>query len=662
MRIQLETGNIIELPDGATPAQIDDAVSHFQQAKPSADEIIGGLAQKPIQGATVGLGDELQAALASGIGGTAQRAGAAMGMDIQPQAYGDIYERNLAQSRQALDTASKAYPKTSAILEIAGGLYPGMAGYNAAKGFGLTAAKTSAGRRGLEALLGGTGAAAYGFGTGEGGGWNRAANAIESGVTGAIMSPAVGYVGEKVIAPAASAIYRAARPQPKQSVIGDLAGQLKAAIDSGDVKAKNSILAQIAAGADDSLPVPVPLTQGNITQKLQAQDLEERALKGGLGYEPQRIMADFTTKQNQALRSNISSLIRDNDLPANAVGDDIVNAITNSYLGAKGAKDAAYQSAKPLMDNAWIFGNSLKGFRKQMEDALLDYPSDVAKRIVSEFDNEMARAGKGAVNIPFSRVEAFRKRMNNLGAFGTPESAAGGRIKGMLDQFIDSGQITGDQTAVAAIQAARKASATLKRDYLTKTASPLVREIVGSVQNNAQVAPEKIFQAISTGNSKQNANNVASLKKILGDSHPVIGELKNSILKDVRERASDASGFLSPAKLAGNIDRLIYQNRTVANELMTPDEIKILKSLQDVSRKIAYKAPGVVNNSNTANLILRRLDELSRTFVGSKIPMFAPMVNSLKESAAAARVGESVNPSAYKAMPIFGGAVERLAK
>jgi len=436
-----------------------------------------------------------------------------------------------------------------------------------------------------------------------------------------------------------------------------LANQLQEAINKGDKETADVLISQITAAKSTGLPYDVPLSKGNITQTLVSQDIEEKALKGALGQEPQRLMTEFTTKQNQALRSNISSLIRDNDLPANAVGDDIVEAVAKAYQGAKGAKTAAYTSAKPLMDNAFIAKDKLVNFGKEIDDVLMDYPQDVAKKIRNEFDSEITRAGKDIVDVPFSRVEAFRKRLNNLGAMGTPESAAGGAVKSRLNNFIDSGVVTGDEGAVKAINQARQLNAQLKRTYQTKQASPLVREIVDAVDNNKQLAPEKLFQALSTGSSKQNANNVKSLVNILGQESPVVGGLRDSLLKDIRDRATDASGFVSPQKLAGNIEKLIYANRTVANSLLTPNEVKMLKSIQDVSRKIAYKAPGVVNNSNTGNLILRQLDSLSRTFVGRNIPLFNNLVNSLKESSAASTVSKSVAPM-LEAKPIFGGVGE----
>lgn len=650
-QVKSPDGNVIKVnhPEGASQADIIGyAKANYAPQPPKTTNSTAGMAGKFAQGLTVGTGDEIMAGI-----------GALTAAPFVDQSIPELYSMGLEKQRNDLKAAEQEYPIGSAALEIAGGIAPALTGYGAAGKLGLTTAKTALGRRSREALLGGIGSGVYGYTTGEGD--NRAGNAAASAATGALLSPIAGAGLEKagkILSPLYQKIASKITPQNTLDAKGNfLANQLQEAINKGDKEAADTLLGQINAGSSEGLPFSVPLSKGNITQSLQAQDIEERALKGALGQEPQRIMSEFATKQNQALRSNISSLIRDNDLPANAVGDDIVDAVTKAYQSAKGSKTAAYTTAKPLMDSAFIAKDKLVNFGKEIDEVLMDYPQDVAKKIRNEFDSEIARAGKDIADIPFSRVEAFRKRLNNLGAFGTPESAAGGAVKSRLNNFIDSGVVTGAQGAVEAITTARKLSSQLKRTFQTKQASPLVREIVTAVDNNAQLAPEKLFQAISTGSTKQNANNVKSLIKILGEESPVVGGLRDGLLKDVRDRATDASGYVSPQKLAGNIEKLIYTNRTVANSLLTPNEIKTLKSLQDISRKIAYKAPGVVNNSNTGNLMLRQLDALSRTFVGRNTPFFNSMVNSLKEASATKSVSQSIAPT-LEAKPIFGGAGE----
>lgn len=648
----------VDAPEGATEQQ---AISYIQQEhaaqpvapkpaapQPSREQALGGLIGKVSQGMSIGLGDEIQAGRIAPFRYIGEKLA---GKDTS---LNSAYTAELGKVRNDLKAAEQRYPTGSVIAEIGGGIAPGALMYGLAGKAGLTTAKTALGRRGRESILGAIGSGTYGFNTGEGEG--RAPNAVGSAIVGGLVSPAIGYGLEK-LAPIGNFISTALSPNEAQGSTNEIAKQLKQAIDSGDETTKNQLLAQLNAGKA-KLPYEVPLSQGNLNPTLQNQAIEEMALKGASGDAPLRMMQEFTGKQNQALRSNINALIRDDGLPANAVGDNIVDDVAKAYRSAKWSKTAAYNTAKPLMEQAFIPKQELNAFAGQMDDALSEFPSDIANKVKNEFANELKRHGD---NVTFTGAENFRKKLNNLGAKGSPEYAAGMRVKSRFDDFINSGVLQGDEGAVAAINAARAQSAALKRTFQTKQASPLVREIVASVDNNTQLAPEKIFQAISTGNSKQNANNVKSLVKILGEDHPTVSALRDSVLKDVRDSAMDASGYISPAKLAGNIDKLIYSNKSMAGQLLSPNEIATLKSLQEVSRKIAYKAPGVVNNSNSTNLALRQLDALSRTMVGRNTPLFGTIVNGLKESSAANQVGKAIAPT-LEEKPIFGGAGEQLKK
>jgi len=194
----------IKFPDDMQQADIQAALTK-QFGAPKTTNTTAGMVAKFGQGLGIGLTDELQAALASGIGGTVQRVGAALGSGITPQSYGDIYEKELNQVRQNLKAAEQEYPIGSAALEIAGGVAPALTGYGAAGKLGLTAATTPLRRRGKEALLGGIGGAIYGFNTGESdantlaeNAADRAGNAAYTGLTSAALSPAFDLGAEKV--------------------------------------------------------------------------------------------------------------------------------------------------------------------------------------------------------------------------------------------------------------------------------------------------------------------------------------------------------------------------------------------------------------------------------------------------------------------------------
>jgi hypothetical protein len=195
----------IEFAEGTTPEQIDSVLVELSETKPTTEQVVGGNVQKVGQGLTLGFGDELQAGLAAGVGGLAQRGAAALGMDIQPEAYGDIYNRNLDQSRTAIAAAEQETPKTAMALEIAGALAGGIAGASTKLGSNI-AARVGSGNLGARVLKGAaTGAASggiYGAGTSEEG--QRLEGAGEGAILGGVAGGAIPVVGaalRKTVAP-----------------------------------------------------------------------------------------------------------------------------------------------------------------------------------------------------------------------------------------------------------------------------------------------------------------------------------------------------------------------------------------------------------------------------------------------------------------------------
>jgi hypothetical protein len=195
----------IEFAEGTTPEQIDSVLVELSTPKPTTEQVVGGNVQKFGQGLTLGFGDELQAGLAAGAGGLAQRGAAALGMDIQPEAYGDIYNRNLDQSRTAIAAAEQETPKTAMGLEIAGALAGGIAGASTKLGSNI-AARVGSGNLGARVLKGAaTGAASggiYGAGTSEEG--QRLEGAGEGAILGGVAGGAIPVAGaalRKTVAP-----------------------------------------------------------------------------------------------------------------------------------------------------------------------------------------------------------------------------------------------------------------------------------------------------------------------------------------------------------------------------------------------------------------------------------------------------------------------------
>jgi len=210
MIIQLESGQKLELPDGSSPADIDDAASHFMQTqapaeKPSAmdnafskvfnaiapedqnaykpqRDLTADLAAQAVQGATFGFGDEAIAATAAGM------------KAWDKKSINDLskyYDEALNSERGFEGRFINDHPIMAVGAQLGGGLATGLAG--AATKIGSTVGNSLRSgsipaRMAKGALAGAASGGLYGYGTGEGGTKER----IQSGVDNAKLGAALG--------------------------------------------------------------------------------------------------------------------------------------------------------------------------------------------------------------------------------------------------------------------------------------------------------------------------------------------------------------------------------------------------------------------------------------------------------------------------------------
>lgn len=206
----------VTAPEGASQ---DDVLAYAQKqmGKPeesavsSTRKFLSGASEAARQGLTLGLSDEIQAAMDAGIQGGENlvRSGLrGLGADVSPgMPMGEKYDQSLARQRGEMKEFDEAHPIISMGANIVGGLaVPGGAlAKGAAKTAGpatsmlAQAAESPVIQRGLEIAgryaskvpaalrpiaAGGAGGAVTGFNAGEGGFDERAANAVQGGMIG----------------------------------------------------------------------------------------------------------------------------------------------------------------------------------------------------------------------------------------------------------------------------------------------------------------------------------------------------------------------------------------------------------------------------------------------------------------------------------------------
>ncbi len=220
MKIQLDSGEKLEVPDGSTPQQIDEVITHFQSTKqpvvsePKDKGMIQSMTDRTlsqnvgdvwegVKSGTIPFSDEIQAGIAAGV---ARPFVDTPYTELYKQAkYGtDGVQGTLQRQQEAEQNPLAYYPAM-----LGGAVLTGVGASNRATQLSPELAKFAAQSPKLAAS--GTGAiqgGLYGAGTGEGSAKEIASQAGLSAIGGAVLAPLAVVANERVFSPLASKAMR----------------------------------------------------------------------------------------------------------------------------------------------------------------------------------------------------------------------------------------------------------------------------------------------------------------------------------------------------------------------------------------------------------------------------------------------------------------------
>jgi hypothetical protein len=273
MMIELESGQKLELPDGSTPAQIDEVINHFQsQVAPQEINAMATnvdkfdtVSDQALQGATFGLGNRLSAALAAGV---------QSGIDGKP--FSENYIRAREVGTERLQEEFRQNPKTAIVANLAGGLATGGIGAGTKAGGAVANSLRTgeilgkdlgiAGRAIKGGLAGAASGAAYGGGTaaygktGEGAGSGAISGALVGGalpVAGAVLSDVANTAKDAIkgaFAKSPEAVQDSATALLKKG--GDLYNQMRQAGAVLNPSSSNGLLSTVDAAIKQQKFIP----------------------------------------------------------------------------------------------------------------------------------------------------------------------------------------------------------------------------------------------------------------------------------------------------------------------------------------------------------------------------------------------------------------------
>lgn len=545
---------------------------------------------------------------------------------------------------------------------------PGISGQdveNFATTGAIAAAPGGVGVRAGRAVLGGLGAVA---GAGVGAGVASVGQDILAGQAGSQQGVsgesaainAVGGAGFQALSPIANAIYRgiagkvtdAAQASRlytsitgNRSLFDDASQRLtpdgeKLMADLGidistvtpDFSAEFGRQARQAASPADaarsaqaqSLPVPVPLTRGDISRIPDQQMFESQAEKGVYGDVASTVMRQARQDQQAALRGNVEAIQQrlSGGEPAvtqpQQAGQIVQEGLQASAARRKAVVDRLYDRAReteggvPLNEAQklrYIIGNN-----QAVSDRLSNAPKAMQRL---EALDKLTAGGDGSVLV--SSLQDWRRATTTLAREAqdpTEKAALSAMVRefdAALPDMVKAELIQGDPTSVAKWSKAIRA----RRDWAKKfEGDDLVQQLTakeyrgGSIQPT--VAPEdatKLIFGISDAGLAPKMNMARDLRRvrgILGETSPAWQAMREeAFLRLARAGegsyvASTQTREFSGAKFAKAVDDALSRNPEVMRTLFTPDERALLNQFKEVAVRVTTTARGGQNFSNTS--------------------------------------------------------------
>lgn len=376
----------------------------------------------------------------------------------------------------------------------------------------------------------------------------------------------------------------------KPGIFDSLRDQVLAAAKSG-----NQVDPRALRNLADSqtLPVPVPMTQGQLSRD-PMQFAKEQNLRGitGVG-EP---ITDLYQQQNRALIENL-----------NAMGAKGAPAMIDASQQGLNALQAFSNKLKTGVDQAYAGVRNMDGQSARMDgatftknaNAALDAGGALGGFVPSSIANVMNDIATG--KLPLS-VE-IAQRLDQI--WGKEANAAGGGAQIAINTIRDNlrSATVSDSLGPEAMQAYQQAKALAAQRFAMIDANPALKAI-----ENGSVAPDKFVQNfILRGNSGDVKNLVGMMNQADPAATPAI---KQSIVDWMKRQAingaSEENGIFSQSafnKIVGD-----PQMQARLSQVFSPAEMGQFQQLGRVAENaIAVPKAAAVNTSNTtsaaANLV-----------------------------------------------------------
>lgn len=387
--------------------------------------------------------------------------------------------------------------------------------------------------------------------------------------------------------------------------------------------------------AAKSLPVPVPMTRGQVTGSKGQQLFEDAARAGAYGEGAESLLSAQQAAQQQAIRQNIPAMqerIARGAPLLGAAGEG--GAAAQASLAAR--REAERKAASALYTEAREAGPSML-MPQAKENIIGDVRASLetfnprtapnAYAFVDDLEQELA---KGDV----SRLFQWREQATNAARGGDADATA---LRGVINQFdqslsdaVDRSLLAGDDTAVAkwkeAISNYKQFASVWKSQggILNKLTEKTMRDGEMLLKQDPSSVANYLFGVGGTKLVSQPAlaRDLVTMKRQLPEAewNMLRQEAFLKLMRFGEGAFQDGERMYSGVKFKKALQDMLDTNPTVVKALFNPREVGLLKQFANVS---ASATGAAVNASNSANAAAGMLQQLVGMVGGTNAAQFA---------------------------------------
>jgi len=408
--------------------------------------------------------------------------------------------------------------------------------------------------------------------------------------------------------------------QVQASVYSDL----EAMIRGGAVP--EAALAKMQA---QGLPVPVPLTTGQISGDMEQQLFEDLAAKGTYGETAKNIVSGAYAAQEAAVKENIGEIQRIIAAGGPTVARTEGGAAAQAALVS--ARNAARQRAKELYTKAresgaaYLDPTTATTYGQEILDTVGKNYNPLAVPITTSTLNRIDEAFRNGASL--SDIQVYRTQLSNQAknGVGSDASAAGAALEALDDKLYtmaENNLLYGNNEAVGLWAAAIKNYRQFSEKWNSKGGilNRLTKEGVIDGSRVLNVAPEAASKAILTGSFSGLINKPESVRMLNTLKNELPAAEWDMLRQDAFYQIADGIVSASTGRTSNTFSRewaeANRKNPAMLRVLFSPEEIRTINALAQTTSQITRTAK---NTSNTAAAVGSLLGRLFRTLGSSDV-------------------------------------------